>query len=361
MGVSQGQIEEWLDTCGQVAQSATSGDDFVKTVLELSRLSSETGLNYSDLLAEYKAREVALNQLEVEIDEKKKQFVDLKAAHEKELERARKGLVTINRATEIATESLRQRKEQIRADLDEYVTRKKLTLKKIDMVISIFDRELKKSRLTHEETEYLTHRIQKAGLLTVTIKELESEKSHLQDEVSRLKGVYQYFKSECDKLVRVFSEKNKALRETEGMQNKFESRLASLREEYFELYEQFSRRKHDVYITGLVLDFMSNPKRLNHLDFDRLLGMMIAVRQVRRGEKLRSKSNAGENLECKYPVPWILGIVHMTHADIDHARKLFAMYLSLLVRDKFVTKSEHENAVCVAALKVFSQQHRLRA
>jgi hypothetical protein len=357
IGVGREQVEEWLDTCGQVAESATLGNDFVKTVLELSRLSSETGLSYSDLLAEYQVKEATLIKLEGDIDGKNKQLVEFKAGYEKELERASKGLDAINRTAKIAEESFRRQNLQMQSDLDRYLDQNKLTLEKVDKVVAILDRELKKSRLTHEEMEHLTCRIRKAGLLTVTIKELESNKSYLQAEVSKLNEVYRHFKSECDKLVNVYAEKNKTLREIEAMRNRLEFVLVTLREEYSELFEQFSQRKHDLYITSLVLDFMSDPKRLNHLDFDRLLGLMIAIRQVRRGETIRSKSYAGGNLECKYPVPWILGIVHMTHSDIDHARKLFATYLSSLVRDKFVTKTEHENAVCIAALKVFSQQH----
>ena len=64
MGVCGGQVEEWLDVCERVVASASVDGEFIRTVLEMIRLSSETNLSYAEVVDEYQAKVTELKQLE---------------------------------------------------------------------------------------------------------------------------------------------------------------------------------------------------------------------------------------------------------------------------------------------------------
>ena len=81
MGCGGGQVEEWLDVCERVVASASIDGEFIRTVLEMIRLSSETNLSYAEVVDEYQAKVTELKQLEGEIEEKTRQLNNIKARH----------------------------------------------------------------------------------------------------------------------------------------------------------------------------------------------------------------------------------------------------------------------------------------
>ena len=74
-------VEEWLDVCERVVASASIDGEFIRTVLEMIRLSSETNLSYAEVVDEYQAKVTELKQLEGEIEEKTRQLNNIKARH----------------------------------------------------------------------------------------------------------------------------------------------------------------------------------------------------------------------------------------------------------------------------------------
>jgi len=283
-----------------------------------------------------------VRQLEKEIRRNKELINDTKLKYNQETEQARIGLKAINEAANTAQDNFRQQKNQMQAELNAYLTQYHLTLQKVHTAVAILNNELNKAGLTAEDTEQLTQRIRTVGSLVVIIRELDSTKIKLQSEISQLTKTHQDLTSDNKRLRSLRIETDIALFEKRDILKELESEIESIRKDYVRQFEKYSYFKHDQYITKLIIGFLSDPKRLSQFDFDNLIKMMIAVRQVRRGDKLGSEKYIKGHYICECPVPRILSIILLPNERIDSARELLASYIAPLARDKFVSKTEHE-------------------
>lgn len=71
MGVSEHEVERWLDVCQRIAYPDTSTEQFVRAALELARQSTGHGMGYARVVEEYEAKTRQLSELEEELDGKR--------------------------------------------------------------------------------------------------------------------------------------------------------------------------------------------------------------------------------------------------------------------------------------------------
>lgn len=82
-------------------------------------------------------------------------------------------MASINGQIQAAQDGLNKKKNEMSAELEGCVKRNKLSLKKVDTVLALFDREITKAGLTTKELEELTERIHNTGSLVVANRQLE--------------------------------------------------------------------------------------------------------------------------------------------------------------------------------------------
>ncbi len=367
IGVEDENVERWIDISHDIASSVNSHGQFVKSALELARLQSETGLSCEDNVADYKAKLAGRNELDKEIDEKNKGLSEIKLKHAEEEKRARKQLVLINEQIQAAQDSLLRQENELKTKLNVYMKQNKLSLKKVNTVLALFDREIKKAGLTTKELEELTERIQNTGSLIVANRQLEQRKGVLSREIEKhnLEG------KEQSKIILSLQNSNISRRrdneELEKLQHRKEIKVAELDSKIksesevlnyiMSLAKDFS---HNIYIAQLIIGFLTDSCNLdkNDIILDRITGLMIAIRQKRLGSEISWIVDSSRNtVQC--PVLRIHGdILYVPEGEIDHARKLLASYIMPLVEDKFTSKSEHELQKAKAVLQALIRRRR---
>jgi len=67
MGVSDSELERWLDMCRNIAHPDTSTEHFSQAALELSKLTESSGMNYSAIIEDYELNRDNLQNLQSEI------------------------------------------------------------------------------------------------------------------------------------------------------------------------------------------------------------------------------------------------------------------------------------------------------
>ena len=81
-----------------------------------------------------------------------------------------------------------------------------------------------------------------------------------------------------------------------------------------------------------------DPTKLDNDNYDRLLGLMIAIRHKRQGNKIITYKNDNGVLLCECPVPKMFqDIMPVSVVNIDKAREQIALFLTPLVKDKFIS------------------------
>lgn len=353
MGVDKDDVIQWLDVSRDIASSVNSDGQFVKYALELARLRSETGLSYDEIIADYKEKNARRDDLNKEIDEKITDLNEIKRQHEEEEKRAREEKVSINKQRQAAQDSLDRRKNEIEAELNEYMKQNKLSWSKVNTVLAIFNREIKKAGLTESDIAQIAGDICSAGTLVTYTRRLEKEKGELLGEIEGLKGVRKGYNTDLvslkrsnDELKQRNEELNQSNYEVEGKTRELESKLESKREEFRELTIVINNCQHNIYLTELIIEFLSNPELIDYVDLERLVGTMIAIRQKRKGVTPTWKIDDFGNPVCECVVPEVYKtMVYLPKASIEGAREQLASYLFPIVKDKFITRHAHELAM----------------
>lgn len=83
MGVSESELERWLDICRNIAHPNTSTEHFVQAALELSKLTESSGMNYSAITEDYELKRDNLQNLQNEIHLKEVKLNLIKAETKK--------------------------------------------------------------------------------------------------------------------------------------------------------------------------------------------------------------------------------------------------------------------------------------
>jgi len=342
MGVSSGEVEHWLEICRDIVSPTVSTDQFVAACLELSQVTSKTGLSYGDLLNDYNAELGRARELSKEIEREEQQLTEDKVSHREEKEQATRQLDAVTKAIATAQDMFRKQKEDLKARMDEYLAQYKLSWKKINTVIALLDMELGRVGMAKADIKQLSGRIYNAGSLVNVSNQLKKEKGGLQSEVDRLAQEKQALATSInamkntDESLRTSIPRNK--RELDSLNTELNSKGFELEE----LQRTVSQLTQNLYVSRLIIDFLFAPKSISDYDLDRLVSLMIGLRQKRLGIGPKRLNDPNGKVVCECQVPGIYGDIRMGESDIDEVRGKFAHLLAPLVKDKFISKFDYE-------------------
>ena len=92
------------------------------------------------------------------------------------------------------------------------------------------------------------------------------------------------------------------------------------------------------------MDFLSTPSNLSKYDLDRLVSLLIALRQKWLGVEPEPVTGVNGEMVCECLVPKIYGSIRTSEIDIDNVRTDFAQRLAPMVKDKFISRFEYDMA-----------------
>ena len=342
MGVSSEKVEHWLAICHDIASPIVSTDQFVSASLELSRVASESGLSYGDVLDDYNAKLNRSRELNKEIERKEQQLTEARASHRQEKEQATRELGTLTKAIATAQDMFRKQKEDLKARMDDYLAQHRLSWKKVNTAVALLDRELGRAGMAKADIERLSKRIYSAGSLVNVINELKKEKKGLQSGVCRLAQEKQGIATSIKELKNIDDNLRTSIPRNKQKLDGLNADLNSQGLELEELQQTASQLTQNLHISHLIIDFLFAPKSVSDYDLDRLVGLMIGLRQKRLGIGPKQVKDRDGKVVCECQVPRIYGTITMCESDIDKARENFAYVLTPLVKDKFISKSDYQ-------------------
>ncbi len=338
MGILSEQAEQWLDICHGIASTSVSNNDFIQAGLELARLASENGLSYEESIAEYKTKLNQLKHLNSQIEKGNEELNKAKL----EKERATGELDSITRAMNTAQDAFRKHSTELKSEQDRFLAENKLSWNKIKLVTAAIDSGLSASDLSRAHIERIRREIIDAGSLHKMMNQLKRKRNKLQDQVNEL---IEWAEHSSERVKEVTSYRNQLdvsilgkVEENDRLDNELETartRLTSIEKETAEKTE-------NLYMSKSILDFLSCSEEIDNNDLDRLTGAMIALRQNRLGVEPTSVIDRYGKVICKCLTPVITTDLKAYNINTDHVRGVFAHLLTPLVKDKFVSKFDHD-------------------
>lgn len=344
MGVASEQAEQWLEVCHNIASPSVSSKRFVAAALELSRATSGSGLSYADALDDYNAKLGKSRELSKEIAREEQRLAETRATRQEEKRQATEELNAVTRAIDTAQAVFRKQKEDLKARMDELLAQHNLSWKKINAALSLLNTELDRAGMAKVEIKQLAERIYDAGSLSGISKQLKKEKQSLQSQVDRLVRQKQTISTSVNDLKNADESLRTSLLRTKQILDALNTELGSKRRELDDLQRTTSEFTHNLYVSHLIIDFLFAPKAISDYDLDRLVSLMIRLRQKRLGIGPKQVKDRDGNVVCECQVPRMYGTIRMDQSDIDVVRGKFAHLLTPLVKDKFISKFDHEMA-----------------
>jgi hypothetical protein len=342
MEVSSEEAEHLLDICHDMASPTVSTDRFVAASLELARSTTESGLSYGDVLNDYNAKLKKSRALSKELERNEQRLTDSKAHHREEKEQATRELDAVTKAIATAQDTFRKQKQDLKAQMDEYLAQHKLSWKKVTTAVALLDTELGRAGMNKADIQRLSKRICDAGSLVNVINQLEKQKKVLQSDVRKLaqkkQGIATSIKElkTIDNNLRTSIPKNK--QDLDGLNDQLNSKKLELEE----LQQTASELTYNHYMSHLIISFLFDPKNISEYDLDRLVSLMVGLRQKRLGIGPKQVTDRDGTVICECQVPRMYGTITMSDADIDKARENFAYLLAPLVKDKFISKLDYQ-------------------
>jgi hypothetical protein len=342
IGVSSEKAQDWLDMCHDMASSTASTDGFVAAALELSQVASETGLSYGDLVNDCNAKLSKARELSKEIEREAQQLAETRASHQEQKEKVTRELNAMTRAIATAQDTFRKQKEDQKARTREYLAQHKLSWKKVDTVIALLDGELGRAGMTKADIKRLSKCIRDAGSLAKAINGLEKEKKGLQADVYRLAREDRETAASVEELKNANDSLETSMFERRTEFFELNRRLVLKMAEYEKLQQAASQITDNLYLTHLILGFLFAPEGIDNDDLDRLVSLMIGLRQKRLGIGPRQARDRDGKVICECQVPRIYGDISTDESDIDEVREKFAHLLTPLVKDKFISRFDYD-------------------
>lgn len=342
MGIESKQLDRWLDICQDIASDTVSSRQFIKAALELAEVTAERNLTYESLLQDYRAKSQELQALEAKIAQKGEGLDHLKIEYNEAKQKTANELNSIATAIKAAQDTFLEQKRQLKAQLKEYLAQHKLSWKKVNTVLALVGNKLSQLGLTQKAMDDLGEAIVAAGSLSIAVNQLKREKDELQAEVDRLAEEKELHTNTINKLEQWNKEGWATLLKRKQEEEDLNREIENKKAELAELDEKVSRISHDVYIAGLMMNFLRAPDNLTDYDLDRLVNLMIAIRRTRLGITPKCIRDMRGNIVCECEIPKIYTHFSENELNIDVVRSLFAVDLVPLLRDKFVHKLEHE-------------------
>ena len=343
MGVDCENVEEWVDIFQNIAGSNDSNDHFIETVYDLAQLSKEAGQDLREFVCEYEEKLGTRAEIDNQMEEKKQQLQEIEQEYQEESEKIKSQISNMTRELNTIQEANEKRKKEMESQLQEYLVDNKLSWEKVNTVLAVAEDRLTKEGLNSGEIDDISRQIRKAGSLSSVIKQLEGEMNKLQTEVSELTREKRTYFGDVDKLTFARDTVTIELLEKQSNLKNLATRLQSAQIELNKLKEMISQYAHDLHMAVLITTFLLNPSKLDNNNYDRLLGLMIAIRHSRQGNKIITYRDQEGSLLCECPVPKMYhNLIPISGIDIENARGLIALYLTPLVKDKFISIPEHK-------------------
>jgi len=339
MGVDSEQMGQWLEICQSIASSSPN-NKFVSAALELAKSMSENGLSYMDLAADYKAKLSELQSVKRETEQQRGELNKIT----RQKEQAATELDSITRATTTAKEGFHKQQADLKSEQDKYLADNKFSWEKVKLVEAVFKSALQHTGLNEEETERLRRQIVTAGSLIQITRELAEKRNQLQRSIDDLKVYQQHYSDVVGNLAHEREQLEIALKEKQRAKDELEGELDAERAKLVEIKQEVADRIENLYVSRLIIDFLFAPKNISDRDLDRLVSMMVMLKQKRLGIGTEQVTDANGTVVCQCQLPCITTDFEEHEIDIDHARGTFAYFLSPLVRDKFVSRFEYDLA-----------------
>lgn len=340
MGVDGEQVEQWLDICQDIASATVTNNQFVQSALELAEVTAANGLNYQSLLKDYNEKLELSKKLDIEIQHEKKEIIE----HKKRREQSTAELNTINKAAVTALDNFEKQKGNLKLQLDEYIMQNQLSWEKVSTVAAILNTELGQIGLGQGEIGEISKQIAEAGSLVVTIRQLEEKRDKLQLEIANLEKEKVRFEGSIKILSNVNQKICNSIYEKGHQNDALDINIQAKEMKLKELNQSAWQMRTTLYEGNLIAAFLASPKGLDDYDLDRLVGLLVALRQKRLGLEPKQVKDTKGNVICQCPLPAIVDLDNKD-IDMDTIRGELALQLMPLVKGKFVSALEHTTAL----------------
>ncbi len=340
MGVPREHIEEWLDICQEIASSSSSSKEFVSAALELAQLISDNGLTYSELNSQYWFKLHSMKELDGEIEQGRNELNRIR----QDREEARTELDSVQKAVATAKKNFHTQKAELESQQEKYLVENKLSWKKIKLVESTLNSGLLANGLKEEQIEGLREQITATGSLIMVMTQLKQRKKSLQAEIDALSTYYEHYTRKISELAYSREQLEISILQKKDEKGKLETGLESKTAELVEVEREIIGKTTSLYISHLIIDFLSNSGSITDYDLDRLVDMMIALRQNRLGVEPKQVTDANGKVICQCQVPRISTDLKAHEIDVNYVMETFALLISPLVKDKMVSRSEYDLA-----------------
>lgn len=344
MGISNHQIDSWIDICRQITSEDVPNKQFVEAALELARLTSKTGKSHESLIVDYTKKSEELKATQVKIVNCKKKVDELSRDLTKQRRHNIQCIQSLEKELAVATENHNKSKERMQEDLNKHLTENKMSWEKVDTVIAILDKKLSEAGLTQAQVKELSKKIAATGYLSVTIsqeevqiKKLSSESENLSNKIDLTKKTLQEINEEYARVKHALNSRRQELEKVNNDYNWANAELSKITE----IVPQITR---SMTLAKLLLGFLTDPQKLSSYDLDRFVKLMMSIRQVRLGHGPNQVKDANGKIicECEVPVIYFDFDQDKYKADPDSARQFLADLIIPLVKDRFVPKSVYE-------------------
>lgn len=333
MGVGDEQVEQWLDICQGIASTTVGNDQFVQSALELAEVTAANGMSYQSVIEDYGCKLESSKKLSIDIQHKEKQEVQSTAE-----------LNTINKAASTAQDNFEKQKESLESQTEEHIKQHNLSWEKVNTVAAILNTELGQICLDQKGISEISKQVAETGSLTVTNKQLDEKKNKLQSEIDNLKKE----KVGWDSSVKVLSSVNQKICNSilvKGPQrDELDIIIQEKEAEVKRLNQSLLQGWTTLFEANLIAGFLVSPNGLDDYNLDKLVRLMVALRQKRLGVALEQGRDAEGNLTCQCTIP-VIGNLENKDIDMDTIRERLALQLMPLVKDKFVHILQHQMEV----------------
>lgn len=335
MGVGDEQVEQWLDICENIASTTVTNDQFVQSALELAEVTAANGMSYQSVIEDYNCKLESSKKLSIDIQDKEKQ----KAQSTAEVN-------TINKAAATAQDSFTKQKKGLESQMEEHIKQHNLSWEKVNTVSAILNTELGQIDLDQKGISEISKQVAETGSLTVTNKQLDEKKNELQSEIENLKKEEVHFKGSVKSLSDINGKICNSLLVNGPQRDALNSIIKEQKAELKDLNQSILQGTTILFEANLIAAFLILPNRLDNDKLDKLVRLMLALRQKRLGVALEQGKDAAGNLTCQCTIP-VIGNLDNKDIDMEIIRNQLALDLMPLVRDNFIPVLEHKTALAL--------------
>ena len=330
MGVGDEQVEQWLDICENIASSTVTNDQFVQSALELAAVTAINGMSYQSVVEDYNCKRESSKKLSIDIQHKEKQ----KAQSTAELN-------TITKAAATAQENFEKQKENLESQTEEHIKQHNLSWEKVNTVAAILNTELGQIGLDQKGISEISKQVAETGSLTVTNKHLDDRENELQSEIDNLKKEEVHFEGSVKSLSDINQNICNSLLVKGPQRDELNTIIKEQEAKLKELNQSILEDVTTLFEANLIAAFLILPNGLDNDKLDKLVRLMVALRQKRLGVALEQGRDAAGNLTCQCTIP-IIDNLDNKDIDMDVIRNQLALHLMPLVKDKFITIWQHQ-------------------